>query len=171
MLMASISPSNFTHTCLSDKTPISPNLLLSSCSVNFQFQPHNSQLRRCGAVRTSSEGRRSTEPYGAELLRKPVISPALEEEEEEEDGEDENGGGEDEETMIDWEEQILRDTVPLVNFVRMILHSGKYKSGDRLSTEHERTIVERLLPYHPEYELKIGSGIDYITVSGSSFRK
>ena len=40
----------------------------------------------------------------------------------------------------------------------------RYQSGDRLSTEHERTILERLLPHHPEYEKKIGCGIDYITV-------
>lgn len=26
---------------------------------------------------------------------------------------------------LDWEDQILEDTVPLVGFVRMILHSGK----------------------------------------------
>lgn len=26
---------------------------------------------------------------------------------------------------VDWEDQILEDTVPLVGFVRMILHSGK----------------------------------------------
>ena len=41
----------------------------------------------------------------------------------------------------------------------------RYQSGDRLSPEHERTVVERLLPFHPEFEKKIGSGINYITVS------
>ncbi|PQQ15595.1 protein DCL chloroplastic isoform X2 [Prunus yedoensis var. nudiflora] len=46
----------------------------------------------------------------------------------------------------------------------MILHSGKYESGDRLSPEHEKTVLERLLPFHPEAQKKIGSGIDYITV-------
>ncbi|KAG9129536.1 hypothetical protein Leryth_025085 [Lithospermum erythrorhizon] len=30
--------------------------------------------------------------------------------------------------------------------------------------EHQRTILERLLPYHPECEKKIGSGVDYITI-------
>ncbi|XP_050214981.1 protein DCL homolog, chloroplastic [Mercurialis annua] len=73
---------------------------------------------------------------------------------------DDNDDGE----LVDWEDQILEDTVPLVGFVRMILHSGKYENGDRLSPEHERTILERLLPFHPEYEKKIGCGIDYITV-------
>nr|DAD41287.1 TPA_asm: hypothetical protein HUJ06_015610 [Nelumbo nucifera] len=41
---------------------------------------------------------------------------------------------------------------------------SKYRSGDRLSPEHEKTILDRLLPHHPDYEKKIGCGIDYITV-------
>ncbi|KAM7518329.1 hypothetical protein LguiB_017291 [Lonicera macranthoides] len=65
---------------------------------------------------------------------------------------------------IDWEDQILEDTVPLVGFVRMLLHSDKYESGQRLSPEHERIILERLIPYHPDCQKKIGSGVDYITV-------
>ncbi|KAG6519562.1 hypothetical protein ZIOFF_023056 [Zingiber officinale] len=84
------------------------------------------------------------------------------------------------EDWLDWEDVILEDTVPLVSFVRMILHSGNlffittanaicdensmYKSGDRLIPEHEKTILERLLPYHPQSQKKIGCGIDYITV-------
>ncbi|CAI9765848.1 unnamed protein product [Fraxinus pennsylvanica] len=32
-------------------------------------------------------------------------------------------------TWVDWEDQILEDTVPLVGFVRMILHSGKLGVG------------------------------------------
>ncbi|MBA0738241.1 hypothetical protein Gogos_011633, partial [Gossypium gossypioides] len=102
------------------------------------------------------------ESSGADLLRKPSIVPDEDggELSEEEDGSKEKGNkGE----WIDWEDRILQDTVPLVGFVRMILHSGKYGSGDRLSPEHEKTILERLLPYHPESEKKIGCGIDYIT--------
>jgi len=34
----------------------------------------------------------------------------------------------DDDKWIDWEDQILEDTVPLVGFVRMILHSGQYVS-------------------------------------------
>ena len=45
---------------------------------------------------------------------------------------------------------------------------GRYESGDRLSQEHERTIVDRLLAYHPVFDNKIGSGIDYITVMAAS---
>ncbi|XP_070682821.1 protein DCL, chloroplastic [Malus domestica] len=79
------------------------------------------------------------------------------------DGISEENGGEDGK-WVDWEDKILEDTVPLVGFVRMILHSGKYESGDRLSPEHQKTVLERLLPFHPEAKKKIGSGIDYITV-------
>jgi len=41
---------------------------------------------------------------------------------------------------------------------------GRYESGNRLSPDHERTIVDRLLAYHPDCDSKIGCGIDYITV-------
>ncbi|OMO74760.1 hypothetical protein COLO4_26519 [Corchorus olitorius] len=121
------------------------------------------QVRFC-ALRTGSDGGRigSQESYGADLLGKPSILP-----------EDSGGNSEEEEgTAVkrkrsewkDWEDRILEDTVPLVGFVRMIIHSGRYQSGDRLSPEHESTILERLLPYHPECDKKIGCGIDYITV-------
>ncbi|XP_027354187.1 protein DCL, chloroplastic [Abrus precatorius] len=78
--------------------------------------------------------------------------------------EDEEDEEEEEEKMVDWEDQILEDTVPLVGFVRMILHSGQYESGDRLNPDHEKTILEKLLPFHPEFEKKIGCGIDHITI-------
>ncbi|GJS80007.1 hypothetical protein Tco_0729888, partial [Tanacetum coccineum] len=48
----------------------------------------------------------------ADLLRKPVVK---------EDDDDDDGR---KDGWIDWEDQILEDTVPLVGFVRMILHSG-----------------------------------------------
>lgn len=95
--------------------------------------------------------------YGPDLLRKPHVSAP---DDEGDRKRTKRKGGE----WVDWEDQILEDTVPLVGFVRMILHSGKYRSGERLSPEHEKIILERLLPYHPGYERKIGSGIDYITV-------
>jgi hypothetical protein len=62
------------------------------------------------------------------LLRKP-IAPSEKDlfgisEEEEEDSEGERDE-EEEEGFVDWEDRILEDTVPLVGFVRMILHSGK----------------------------------------------
>ncbi|XP_010538119.1 PREDICTED: protein DCL, chloroplastic isoform X2 [Tarenaya hassleriana] len=104
-----------------------------------------------------------TESDGSELLRRPHI---LSEEDQSSGSEEDESGehGEAEEEIVDWEDKILEVTVPLVGLVRMILHSDKYGNGDRLSPGHERTVVERLLPYHPEYEDKIGPGIDYIMV-------
>uniref|UniRef100_A0A0E0CRX0 Protein DCL, chloroplastic n=1 Tax=Oryza meridionalis TaxID=40149 RepID=A0A0E0CRX0_9ORYZ len=141
--------------------------------------------RGCG-VAVRARGQSAATPDPAAILRRPaVVTTAAAEEEEEEEGEGEGeseaesspggGSGEDEtpeegrrkgpeREWVDWEDLILEDTVPLVGFVRMILHSGKYENGDRLSPEHEKAILERLLPYHPQYEKKIGCGIDYLTV-------
>ncbi|XP_010552513.1 PREDICTED: protein DCL, chloroplastic-like [Tarenaya hassleriana] len=139
---------------------------LSSSPVTLYFPSGNAAgvRLRVRAVRTESDGALvgSNRSYGSDLLRRQQI-------EEEDQGfgseEDENGeDGEAEDEFVDWEDKILEVTVPLVGFVRMILHSGKYGSGDRLSPEHERMVVERLLPYHPEYEKKIGPGIDHIMV-------
>ncbi|XP_027095204.1 protein DCL, chloroplastic [Coffea arabica] len=169
MIMASISSSKFMNSSpFHNSNSISSNLLLSPPSLSFQLYPYNrSQLRRYAAVRTTSSEGRGSDSFGAELLRKPVVSPAVVSEGEDsvvEEDDKYRSGGEEVEAWVDWEDQILQDTVPLVNFVRMILHSGKYESGDRLSPEHERTILERVLPYHPQCEKKIGSGVDYITI-------
>ncbi|XP_042018811.1 protein DCL, chloroplastic-like [Salvia splendens] len=143
LIASSSSATNTTHSFHGN--PISQNLILSSFSISFPL--HKARLH---AVKTRADG-------GGDLLRKPVAP------EYSDDDESENKGG-DGDTWVDWEDQILEDTVPLVGFVRMILHSGKYECGDRLSPEHERTILERVLPYHPAYEDKIGSGVDYITI-------
>ncbi|KAF8052131.1 hypothetical protein N665_1598s0003 [Sinapis alba] len=118
------------------------------------YFPRDSAWPRVRSLRTESDGARidNTESYGSELLRRPRVTS--EEEESSEEGD----------AFVDWEDKILEVTVPLVGFVRMILHSGKYANLDRLSPEHEKTIVEMLLPYHPEVEKKIGCGIDYIMV-------
>lgn len=88
------------------------------------------------------------------LLRRPLVSPPTDGEEEDgEEGDQEvsasgvpetadgDEGGKDErpadgvrggyrsrrreEDWVDWEDEILEDIVPLVSFVRMLLHSGK----------------------------------------------
>ncbi|KAA8528533.1 hypothetical protein F0562_035888 [Nyssa sinensis] len=165
--MASISPIKSPHIHL-HRSPLSPHFLLSP-SI-FSFPSYLYQLRFC-ALKTGSDGggrvdSSNQDAYGPDLLRKPVISPPVDsaggsagisDEEVDNKGSEKDG-------WVDWEDQILEDTVPLVGFVRMILHSGKYESGDRLSPEHEKTILEKLLPYHPECEKKIGCGVDYITI-------
>ncbi|ERN00640.1 hypothetical protein AMTR_s00091p00171300 [Amborella trichopoda] len=40
----------------------------------------------------------------------------------------------------------------------------RYESGDKLSSEHETIILEKLLPYHPEADKKIGPGVEFITI-------
>ncbi|KAE8685724.1 Protein DCL [Hibiscus syriacus] len=157
--MATLLKPNFYHTFI----PIT----FSSSSVILSSPLHQTtshRVRFC-ALTAGPEGGRfgSRESQGADLMRKTSIVPAKDSggiSEEEEGSEGKRSRGE----WTDWEDKILEDTVPLVGFVRMIIHSGKYGSGDRLSLEHETTILERLLPYHPEAEKKIGCGIDYITV-------
>lgn len=51
-----------------------------------------------------------------------------------------------------------------ISFPLFNLQFCRYAIGDRLSPDHQRTILQRLLPYHPECDKKIGPGVDYITV-------
>lgn len=142
-------------------------LTLHPCPATLSFPfpfPRTTSLRsRLLALKTGADGGSRIgrqEADGPELLRKPVAKDldmdGISDEDEGEEGK-----------WVDWEDKILEDTVPLVGFVRMILHSGKYESGDRLSPDHEKTVLERLLPFHPEAAKKIGCGIDYVTVKFS----
>ncbi|KAL8513880.1 hypothetical protein ACS0TY_013121 [Phlomoides rotata] len=156
-MASSIASPNSAAISYSHRKPLSQNLILSPFSVSIPLRKN-----RLRSIKTKSDGggavRSSQET--ADLLRKPMTSPLDINEVEEEDPTD----GGDGDTWVDWEDLILDATVPLVGLVRMILQSGKYESGDRLSPEHERTILERLLPFHPDCEKKIGPGVDYITV-------
>ncbi|RDX79612.1 Protein DCL-like, chloroplastic, partial [Mucuna pruriens] len=64
----------------------------------------------------------------------------------------------------DKEEKIVKDIQPIVTLTRQILHSPRYKNGELLTMEDERAVVENILVYHPDYEDKIGSGLDSIMV-------
>ncbi|XP_058783159.1 protein DCL, chloroplastic-like [Vicia villosa] len=99
------------------------------------------------------------------LLEKSVISPGkgIGEEHCYEQVQDDNTE-EEEDKWLDLEYQILENVVPLVEFVKMILHSGLYEYGDRLNPEHEKIILEKLIPFHPDSDKKIGCGVDYITI-------
>jgi Protein of unknown function (DUF3223) len=46
----------------------------------------------------------------------------------------------------------------------MVMKYDRYECVERLSPEHESAIRDKLLPYHPEYEKKVGCGINYIKV-------
>ncbi|GAB2269593.1 hypothetical protein Dimus_004518 [Dionaea muscipula] len=127
------------------------SLVISYCHQTASFDGR----RFCFALKTgAADGSRRGSSLGVysgpDLRRKPVASPAL-------DG-----------------------------LVRMILHSGNVDCGiyplealgygwlvycadkkvelARSNPEHQKTLLEKLLPYHPEYEKKIGRGVDYITI-------
>ncbi|KAL6216593.1 hypothetical protein ACLB2K_009814 [Fragaria x ananassa] len=152
--MASLSkPPLLVHNHLTS----SSHALIGPATLSFSKTTSLLRTRLC-ALKTGA-GRQEADRL--ELLRKPVVDPVhlqvyLDGNSEEDEGEDGK--------WVDWEDKILEDTVPLVGFVRMILHSGKYESGDRLSPEHQKTVLERLLPFHPEAAKKIGCDIDYVTV-------
>ncbi|XP_051151069.1 protein DCL, chloroplastic-like isoform X2 [Andrographis paniculata] len=138
------------------KDPTQNNLILCPFSLTV---PWSKARLRAVKTRSSSDSSGSIQSSPENLSRRPEApSPAADDGERSE--QDCNSG----DTWIDWEDQIMEETVPVVGFVKMVLHSGKYQSGDKLSPEHEKIILERLLPYHPECEKKIGCGVDYITV-------
>ncbi|KAL5657633.1 hypothetical protein ACJX0J_030796, partial [Zea mays] len=64
-----------------------------------------------------------------------------------------------------WDEaetEILRDVEPIVNIVKDIIHSRRYKNGEFLSPDDEKVVREKLLSHHPRAEEKIGCGLDGI---------
>ncbi|KAG1327140.1 protein DCL, chloroplastic [Cocos nucifera] len=64
----------------------------------------------------------------------------------------------------DREEEILDDIEPITILTKEILHSDRYRDGERLNAEDEKVVVEKLLTYHPHSEDKIGCGLDSIMV-------
>ncbi|XP_010943194.1 protein DCL homolog, chloroplastic [Elaeis guineensis] len=64
----------------------------------------------------------------------------------------------------DREEEILDDIEPITILTKEILHSDRYRDGERLNDEDEKVVVEKLLAYHPHSEDKIGCGLDSIMV-------
>lgn len=98
--------------------PITPNQSFSSPSI-VSYPAHHFNSAWFGALRAR---RSNQEAYGSDMLRKPESLAGVEGKEEVSRREFEGG----EEDYVDWEDRILEDTVPLVGFVRMVLHSGKY---------------------------------------------
>lgn len=147
-----------------------PNLNVSTIGLKF---PSGSIFRQCQQrihCWTSSEtGIEGNDGITPALLERPAYVPKEEDSEnvffgpsnKDEDGSEEKQSVT---SWVDWEDVILKDTLPLKGLARTILHSDWYQSGERLIPEHETTILEKLLPYHPELEEKIGCGVDFITV-------
>lgn len=64
----------------------------------------------------------------------------------------------------DKEDEIFNDIEPIIVLTKEILHSSKYMDGGTLTLEDEKTVVEKLLAYHPHSEDKIGCGLESIMV-------
>ncbi|XP_077210247.1 DCL protein (DUF3223) [Tasmannia lanceolata] len=62
------------------------------------------------------------------------------------------------------EDEILKDIDSITLLTKDILHSNRYMDGERLTTEDEKAVVEKLLAYHPHSEDKIGCGLHFIMV-------
>ncbi|CAK9317121.1 unnamed protein product [Citrullus colocynthis] len=62
------------------------------------------------------------------------------------------------------EVEILSDIEPVICLAKEILHSNRYADGERLTSEDERIVVDRLLAHHPHSEDKIGCGLESIMV-------
>ncbi|GAB2222430.1 hypothetical protein Drorol1_Dr00013648 [Drosera rotundifolia] len=180
MNLASISPATGTITF---PPPFHPNQITSSTSSPSLLSfPHctktaSSRVRVviCCALSTGEGNWTSScsgsgdegEKWEYWTTRRPVGTPRTGEEDDRDRDEDGDGdGGEDADGVrwVDWEDQILDDTIPLVDLARRILHGKKYQFGDKLNHRHHRALTMLLLPYHPDYEEKIGCGVDYITI-------
>lgn len=92
--------------------------------VSTSSHHHHAPLSALKGRPDGGGGLGSHDSYGQDLLRKPVVSPGkdLSGIMEQVDDADHNLG---EDGWVDWEDKILEDTVPLVGFVRMVLHSSK----------------------------------------------
>nr|XP_043617158.1 protein DCL homolog, chloroplastic-like [Erigeron canadensis] len=64
----------------------------------------------------------------------------------------------------DKEAEILLDIDPITFLIKDILHSDRYMDGERLTPGDEKTVVEKILAYHPHSEDKIGCGLDSVMV-------
>lgn len=45
-----------------------------------------------------------------------------------------------------------------------ILHHNEYQLGDKLNTEDEKFILEKILVHHQDKEAKVGCGVDYVMI-------
>ncbi|KAK1405769.1 Protein DCL, chloroplastic [Heracleum sosnowskyi] len=64
----------------------------------------------------------------------------------------------------DKEQEILNDVKPITLFAKDLIHSSRYMDGERLTEEDEKTVLEKLLAYHPHSEDKLGCGLNFIMV-------
>ncbi|KAI3465349.1 hypothetical protein Pfo_022012 [Paulownia fortunei] len=150
-MTSSIASTNSAAICSFYRNPISRNLILSPFSISFPFFKSGCSEQEDGEWADLSRKPVVGWANGADLSRKPVVLPSANDDEESakkySDGDESERKGRDGETWVDWEDQILEDTVPLLVFVRMILHSRKQAS--LISFLNTQQGVQ-LLKYWPE---------------------
>ncbi|KAJ8774275.1 hypothetical protein K2173_009706 [Erythroxylum novogranatense] len=68
-------------------------------------------------------------------------------------------------TFTSEEQDILSDVEPLMQSIRRIMHQSGCNDGDPLSADDQSYVLDNVFNYHPDKAVKMGTGIDYITVS------
>ncbi|KAJ6414464.1 hypothetical protein OIU84_003460 [Salix udensis] len=63
------------------------------------------------------------------------------------------------------EQDILADIEPLMLSIRRIMHQTGYSDGDPLSADDQSYVLDHVFHYHPDKAVKMGAGIDHVTVS------
>lgn len=140
--------------------------------------PHSWKLRRSSSkgfqVRTKASNDASNDAIDQAMLQRlaqsmlqRLVNIPKEEEAEKLNESQEEGRSSEEDGPDQWkrrEAKILREILPIRRFVKNILHSNRYKDGDKLTPKDENKVVEKLLQYHPHSQDKIGCGVDAIMV-------
>lgn len=66
------------------------------------------------------------------------------------------------------EQDVLSDVEPLMQSIRRIMHQSGYNDGDPLSVDDQSFVIDKVFMYHPDRAVKMGAGIDFVTVSRHS---
>ncbi|KAF5195590.1 Dna-directed rna polymerase subunit [Thalictrum thalictroides] len=66
------------------------------------------------------------------------------------------------------EQKILSDVEPIILSLKKIMNPSSYNDGDRLSPDDQSYVLDNVLNHHPEKAVKIGPGVDYVTVDKHS---
>lgn len=68
------------------------------------------------------------EAFGSEVIRRPIVKGlgGTSDEDEKIEAKRDLSEAEEEDEGVNWEDKLLEETLPLVGFARMILHSGRF---------------------------------------------
>ncbi|KAF2565919.1 hypothetical protein F2Q68_00024057 [Brassica cretica] len=63
------------------------------------------------------------------------------------------------------EQELLSDVEPGMRRLRNIMHHSGYTDGEPISDDDKTYVLGQIFNFHPEKESKLGSGLDFITMS------